>query len=298
VFTSTVRSVQNRSSTPGCENASPRGDEPEVAEVVVEAPVSKTKKRDRREYRTREARGLGEKNKTENLSRPPVAVREELRYWLPIYDEYAHTRPQTRGDCTGVERPCPWVSCRHNTYLHVKERSIVYNFPDLEPGDVLPDRSCALDIADRGEASLEEIALLTNITRERVRQIQEKALRRLKIRRDRDIMEYVEEHDLLTSPVPTFTRGIGISNRPKVTEMKREEVEVEPEVEEEEGFDVVTSSIGFLSEHPRARQVVTARMWNAYLRHSTESGHSSRKPTKREMFDEPVLDVESDIERE
>jgi transcriptional regulator len=43
---------------------------------------------------------------------------------------------------------------------------------------------CVLDIADQGELTLEEIGKLTGVTRERVRQIEEKALRKL-ARRDR-----------------------------------------------------------------------------------------------------------------
>lgn len=30
-------------------------------------------------------------------------------------------RPQTRGDCVDGPRPCPWVGCRHHTYIdHVR----------------------------------------------------------------------------------------------------------------------------------------------------------------------------------
>ena len=95
-----------------------------------------------------------------------------------IQEEYE--RPRTRADCLpggcNEARPCPWVSCTRHLYLDVNDRtgSIKFNFPDLEVGD-LPE-TCALDVADRGGQTLEEVAELTNRTRERVRQVEQRAL--------------------------------------------------------------------------------------------------------------------------
>lgn len=88
-------------------------------------------------------------------------------------------RPRTRGECVDGERPCPWVSCKHHLYLDVKPDlgSIIVNFPDLE-FDQLAD-TCSLDVADRGGETLEVVGELINVTRERVRQIEARALRRL-----------------------------------------------------------------------------------------------------------------------
>ena len=87
-------------------------------------------------------------------------------------------RPRTRGDCQDGPRPCPWVSCRHHLYLTVGKVSVrdgvphlTLNFGDVEV-DTLKD-TCALDVADRGEASFEEIATAMGITRQRVHQILE-----------------------------------------------------------------------------------------------------------------------------
>jgi hypothetical protein len=86
-------------------------------------------------------------------------------------------RPKTRGDCAGVPRPCPYVACSKNLYLDVSETgSIILNFPHLEPGQMPADRSCAIDLAERGPMTLEEIAVVTNLTRERIRQVELKAL--------------------------------------------------------------------------------------------------------------------------
>lgn len=86
-------------------------------------------------------------------------------------------RPKTRGDCARVPRPCPYVACSKNLFLDVSETgSIILNFPHLEPGQMPPDRSCALDLAERGTMTLEEIAVVTNLTRERIRQVEMRAL--------------------------------------------------------------------------------------------------------------------------
>lgn len=101
-----------------------------------------------------------------------------------------HERPLTRGDCleggSNAERPCPFVSCVHHLYLDVSERSgaIKLNFPDQEPWD-LPE-TCALDIVDRGGVTLEEVGGIMNLTRERVRQLENRALG--KVKRSDDIV--------------------------------------------------------------------------------------------------------------
>jgi hypothetical protein len=86
-------------------------------------------------------------------------------------------RPKTRGDCASVPRPCPYVACKHSLYLDVSETgSIILNFPHLEPGQMPPEQSCALDLAEQRSMTLEEIAVVTNLTRERIRQVELKAL--------------------------------------------------------------------------------------------------------------------------
>lgn len=87
-------------------------------------------------------------------------------------------RPRVRADCKCGPRPCPWVSCRHHLALDVSDfGALKLNFPGLAPGE-LPT-SCALDVAERGGLSLEEVGGLLNVTRERARQIEVSALRKL-----------------------------------------------------------------------------------------------------------------------
>jgi len=109
-------------------------------------------------------------------------TRKELELGEILYprDEHADVvRPQTRGDCADAPRPCPYVSCKHHLYLDVSPRTgaIKLNYPDLEPWEL--EDTCALDVADAGSQRLERVGELTNLTRERVRQIEVKALVKL-----------------------------------------------------------------------------------------------------------------------
>ncbi len=102
--------------------------------------------------------------------------------------------PRTRGECAEGMRPCPHVSCRHHLYLDVSPRTgaIKLNFPDLEVWE-LPD-SCALDIAERGGVTLEDVGAIMNLTRERIRQVELSALTRLESLRDmRQLRELVSD---------------------------------------------------------------------------------------------------------
>jgi len=93
-------------------------------------------------------------------------------------------RPRTRGDCVGGPRPCPFVSCSHHLYLDVNEDTgaIKLNHPGKEPWELA--ETCSLDVADRGGSTLEEIAAFLGLTRERIRQIEERALRGIRWRRE------------------------------------------------------------------------------------------------------------------
>lgn len=96
---------------------------------------------------------------------------------LVEYPEDAE-RPATRGECAGGPRPCPFVSCEHHLYLDVSAAGgIKLNFPDLAPEELT--ESCALDVADRGGLPLEAVGAVLRITRERIRQIEEAACRKL-----------------------------------------------------------------------------------------------------------------------
>lgn len=92
---------------------------------------------------------------------------QDERLHLPIFFDTLPSRPVVRGDCLegGINeaRPCPWTGCRYN---------IVESQPD-QP-------TCALDVADEGGVTLEEIGALMHLTRERIRQVEALALRKLR----------------------------------------------------------------------------------------------------------------------
>jgi hypothetical protein len=91
------------------------------------------------------------------------------------------TRPKVRGDCVEGQRPCPYVSCKYNLYVDVNPRtgSVKMNFPDKELWEL--NETCALDVADRQGITLEEVGVIMNLTRERVRQLEMRGLSKLRV---------------------------------------------------------------------------------------------------------------------
>ena len=70
------------------------------------------------------------------------------------------------------------MSCRYHLYLDVKANGgLVVQFADREPWE-LP-QTCALDVADKGDHTLEEVGNIIGVTRERARQLEEAALEKL-----------------------------------------------------------------------------------------------------------------------
>lgn len=145
-------------------------------DVTREVPPVSRKVTSRPRHRRRDR----PRSKTIALKR---LTREELRKGAlanpPVEDA---ERPVTRAECKDTPRPCPWVACKHHLYLDINPRtgSIKINFPDLEPWEL--QHTCALDVADNGGLTLEEIGLITNLTRERVRQVEVRGLLTLKAR--------------------------------------------------------------------------------------------------------------------
>lgn len=85
-------------------------------------------------------------------------IEMELARLPDIEAEGEAARPATRGECAGGPRPCPWVACRWHLSI---------------PRGRAPtslDVTCALDVADDGPSTLDEIASALGLTRERIRQ--------------------------------------------------------------------------------------------------------------------------------
>jgi hypothetical protein len=133
------------------------------------APVTSRKFRKRRRDRMR--------SKT---IAPKRLTKEEIRIGqLLVIPDVA--RPKSRAECGNTERPCPFVACKHHLYLDVNPEtgSIKLNFPDLEVWEM--KETCALDVADRGGITLEEVGEILNLTRERIRQVEVRGLLKLKM---------------------------------------------------------------------------------------------------------------------
>jgi hypothetical protein len=103
-------------------------------------------------------------------------------------------------------RPCVFIACKHALYLDVSETgSIIFNFPHLEPGQMPAKRSCSLDLAVRGGMTLEQAGVAQALTRERVRQVEVKALVKLLVR----LKERGIDRSDVTSLVHRYLAGPG-----------------------------------------------------------------------------------------
>lgn len=155
----------------------------------------------RRNERRHERRRPGKKGRrrsktiaTKRLSKEELALAEELKTVIV-------NRPDNRIKCANGVRPCPYVSCKHHLYLDVNPDtgSIKLNFPDLEVWEMVD--TCALDVADRGGITLEEVGEILNLTRERIRQVEVKGLQKLREAATdlglQDFLNFLESHILL-----------------------------------------------------------------------------------------------------
>ena len=141
-----------------------------AAEGELPPEVSRKVRRRRRRTRPR--------SKTIAMKR---LTREELRQGALMYPPVDIPRPTSRAECSEEIRPCPWVACKHHLYLDINPEtgSIKINFPELEPWEL--KHTCALDVAERGGITLEEVGEIMNLTRERIRQVEVRGLLKLKM---------------------------------------------------------------------------------------------------------------------
>jgi hypothetical protein len=149
-------------------------EEPESLADALDEPGTE----ERRGRRKRRSRARARTISIRRLSKA------ELNRGRELYPEDDYWKPKSRSECKDMERPCPFVSCKYHLYIdvHPVRGSIKLNFPDIEIWEMTD--TCALDVADRGGITLEEVGEIMNLTRERVRQVETAGLARLQEYRD------------------------------------------------------------------------------------------------------------------
>jgi hypothetical protein len=155
-----------------------------------------------------DADGKRGRRRSKTMSRKEIAreLRRQKAFGLVdpelqgIIQEIEQSRPRSRAECANGPRPCMFIACKHHLYLDVNPAtgSIKLNFPDKEVWEL--EQTCALDVADRGGITLEEVGTIMNLTRERIRQVETRGLAKL-----RDVAED-EPRDPGRAPAarPTF----------------------------------------------------------------------------------------------
>ena len=240
---------------------------------------------------------------------------ERMRRKLVLVDaDGAPVRPRTRGDCVDGPRPCPWVGCRHNTFLDVSAKSGALTLNHgLEPDEVDPRLSCALDVAERGGAGVELIGGAMGFTRERARQIEEKALRKIQ-RRPGELEEWddgdgdatvrgnkisrsassrlepVERHDPAEDPpdddAPTRVSFFGdVGNSPEsirdVLRARDANDDEAPYWRDVPGFVPEADDAEALPTASRVDELVCASVWNMFAKDSNARGFDCRSKGSR-----------------
>lgn len=154
---------------------------PPVVEPPPEPPPEPVS-RSEEETETLSMRGGGRSLTIADVGRIQGPRRSEIRTLLASRTDDGEPatpgieRPRTRGECMGGERPCPWVSCRYHLALDVEPStgSLKVNFPHLEVWQMR--ETCALDVADKGGVTLDAAGDCMNVSRERIRQLENRAL--------------------------------------------------------------------------------------------------------------------------
>lgn len=137
---------------------------------------------------------------------------------VPIEPAPRDVRPRVRGDCENARspRPCPYLGCRHHLatdYVNGELR-VIGSDARIDAGSTVAgeDRfvaaafermrvvgaSCVLDIVDKraGERTLQAIGVALDVTRERVRQVEQKSLRGMRSRMRSHLGASFEPHDV------------------------------------------------------------------------------------------------------
>jgi Sigma-70, region 4 len=187
------------------ENELESGMEAEItaeAEPFVDGALALSPEITREQRRSRRKRDV--RARTISVKR---MTKRELEIGRLLFPETDYWRPRNRAECAEGPRPCPFVSCKHHLFIDVSPRTgaIKLNFPDLEVWDL--GESCALDVADKHGTTLEDVGAIMNLTRERIRQVEVKALAKLEALSDMySLRDHVDEGPVGKRRLPTLSK--------------------------------------------------------------------------------------------
>ena len=206
----------------------PKDDGPVPTDELV---VTREQRRSRRKRDVR-ARTISVKRMT----------KRELELGRMLYPVEDVVKPTKREDCGQGARPCPFVSCKHHLYLDVSSRTgaIKLNFPDLEVWEMT--ETCALDVADRGGTTLEDVGTIMNVTRERVRQVEVTGLAKLEALNDTfALRDFVDEGPVGKRRLPILAKAVATEQEEDLDEDEDEADETgranDPHTDVDHGFD-------------------------------------------------------------
>lgn len=101
---------------------------------------------------------------------------------LEAADEVLAKQPRRRGDCPPADIPCPFIACRYHLWTHATIRNGEISDVQIARPWGNTAYTCALNQADKGPCTLEEIGQVMGLTRERVRQLENGGKERLRRR--------------------------------------------------------------------------------------------------------------------
>ncbi len=205
----------------------------------LEPEITREQRRSRRKRDVR-ARTISVKRMT----------KRELEIGRLLFPETDYWKPRNRAECAEGPRPCPFVSCKHHLFIDVSPRTgaIKLNFPDLEVWDL--GESCALDVADRGGTTLEDVGAIMNLTRERIRQVEVKALAKLEALNDMyALRDYVDEGPVGKRRLPTLSKEELSGSKAKAKAKAKTKVKAVADIDEDEDeFDADDADDDFEAE--------------------------------------------------
>ena len=129
--------------------------------------------------------------------------------------------------------------------MSARTGAIKLNFPDLEVWEMT--ETCALDVADRGGTTLEEVGAIMNLTRERIRQVEVKGLAKLAALRDMTALrDYVDEGPVGKRRLPVLARRTATRTRKRSRPRSRPRTPTRTRCSETAEFDVEAFASGDL----------------------------------------------------